>query len=53
MGGRLGGTMSTTTVLGLRGVPVFRGALAAGVVKDSVLLAAEGMPPVMPTTDTS
>lgn len=49
----VGGTSLITTVLGLLGVPVLSGALAAGVTNDSVLLDGEGLAPVKPTTDTS
>ncbi len=45
-GGSVGGTSLMTTMKGLLGVPVFRGALAAGVTNDSVLLCAEGVAPL-------
>lgn len=51
-GARLGGVMLITTTVALRAVPLFRGALAAGVTNGSMLLAGDAAP-LRPTTVTS
>lgn len=52
-GGRVGGTTCTSTWVGLSGLPVLSGALAAGVTNDRLLLGGEALAPVKPTTKTS